>query len=1497
MTPRRHVPALVGKVARAFAVVVLVIVVVLGLALLGANFGPVRARIAERATDALSTTFRGRIVVRALSRIDAFGVRGADVQVFDPEGRLVVDAVDADVRLFWPRLLWDVVAKTDRPLLVSIDRVAVERIGIRLIDDGKGAPSLARTFEPRTPAPKGEESSTTVVVDAIALRSVRVRGALAGYGNVDVDLGETKAALTVAPRRIEARLEHLVLVARGVPTVGEVQGTISGELVMPKVGSAGRRARATVDARVAGSAVLVTARLDGDEVDAVVRSPEIVPATLQRLVPALAPEGPLTLLVRVRGTLPKLAGEIELTRGRARVAARGTVFVSERPRARWVVEGRSIDLAALLRDGVRTDIGFSLVLTLDSDAEGIRAEYRLTSSDSTVAARTMPPLVVEGRARVPEGKRARPSAEGSIEVGDPRASVRIEYDVEAVERGVVARATGHGNLDRPEALAALGARARGSFSVSGRFESATGTLEATLSGDLAEVAHPTVAARDLDFSVSLQGKREHLRFEARASAESVSVPGRELTDVRVSAVGAPERFDVVVRASGTDPESIVARATVAPGDTLVVRSPELWVRDRDGALTARADQVAVNGKHIVVDRFTLAGPGQVELSVVWTGRLEALDLHAAELDVARLLAIFGIRTELRSGEVSATAHFSGKGRRARGALQADVRAVTIGDVEGGSARADLEVVAGKLGGSLDLAVQPGATSHIELEGVDVRELSLTPTDLERFTGSVSLSGELRLDELGPVLARAGIGRAEGVVRYEVTARRSESAPSAPALRARLRTQSLVLAGARPDIEQTPTRETARAAEPWSVQGVDLALEASSENGTARVDAELFDATGTLLVADAEWTGVRVPRSIAAARRELGRAPFEARVRVPERRFDGLPPAIRPASLDGALTAEVQASGTLQRPRVHVRGTMTDFGPVSERRYRPRIQLELEGEYERAGGVLRARGTRRSERVFEIDSRWTGDLVALARVSASAPSPVRGAVDVRLRDFPIGVIPALFHRQIQGNVSGTARLEGFGENAALEIELTGARIGIERTRVRRVEARVRALGDALDVEGRIEAERGSARVELGAPLSWGARVAPEVGTAVQGAFVADDLRLNVLAPLVSGSIGDLDGRLDAAIRVDADGGGTPRLSGRATIAEGAVQVPAIGQQFRGIDLEATITPERVRVPRFRARGTTGALEASAEAELEGLVPVRAKAEVAIGERTPIPLTWEGQSLGDAWGNLDVTYTRDEADKVHRIAVNVPRFEIDMPRLAPHDIQPLEDAEHVRVGYYQSDGRFVRLPLQPLEEERERAPSEYTTLIVVSLGRVAVEAGDLAAVELGGKLQARIRERLDVLGKIESRRGQLDLQGKRFDIDRAVVTFTGGAPDDPSVSLVARWQAPAGYVVTAEYTGTARKGKLALSSEPNLSENEILTLLLFGSPEGTFGATGSGSTAAAVGLAGGTAARGLNRALARLSDLDVQARIDTSTGAARPELVIQLTPRIAARVTQA
>jgi autotransporter translocation and assembly factor TamB len=87
---------------------------------------------------------------------------------------------------------------------------------------------------------------------------------------------------------------------------------------------------------------------------------------------------------------------------------------------------------------------------------------------------------------------------------------------------------------------------------------------------------------------------------------------------------------------------------------------------------------------------------------------------------------------------------------------------------------------------------------------------------------------------------------------------------------------------------------------------------------------------------------------------------------------------------------------------------------------------------------------------------------------------------------------------------------------------------------------------------------------------------------------------------------------------------------------------------------------------------------------------------------------------------------------------------------------------------------------------------------------------------------------------------------------------------------------------------------------LTQDEVLSLILFGQPSGSMGGgEGEGTTGAgaAVSVAGGTATKGLNRALSDVTSLDVSTRIDTSTGSARPELVVQITPRLTTRVTRA
>src|SRR5207244_2488731 len=124
-----------------------------------------------------------------------------------------------------------------------------------------------------------------------------------------------------------------------------------------------------------------------------------------------------------------------------------------------------------------------------------------------------------------------------------------------------------------------------------------------------------------------------------------------------------------------------------------------------------------------------------------------------------------------------------------------------------------------------------------------------------------------------------------------------------------------------------------------------------------------------------------------------------------------------------------------------------------------------------------------------------------------------------------------------------------------------------------------------------------------------------------------------------------------------------------------------------------------------------------------------------------------------------------------------FHLIMPDTSGYGLQSLDVPDDIRVGVRRADGTFVTLPVQPLSPggETETAAASVPLHIRVRLGKdVTVERGDTAQVQLGGELQIVTDGEAAVDGRIEIRGGKLDVQGKKFDIERGVVTFQG---DDP------------------------------------------------------------------------------------------------------------------------
>jgi translocation and assembly module TamB len=103
------------------------------------------------------------------------------------------------------------------------------------------------------------------------------------------------------------------------------------------------------------------------------------------------------------------------------------------------------------------------------------------------------------------------------------------------------------------------------------------------------------------------------------------------------------------------------------------------------------------------------------------------------------------------------------------------------------------------------------------------------------------------------------------------------------------------------------------------------------------------------------------------------------------------------------------------------------------------------------------------------------------------------------------------------------------------------------------------------------------------------------------------------------------------------------------------------------------------------------------------------------------------------------------------------------------------------------------------------------------------------ELSGNVHITKRpERdLDLTGRIDIIRGWYALQGRRLQLTRGTIQFTGGDKINPMLDIVAEYRLPE-YKVEAVIGGSAEKPSLTLSSQPRLEQADVLAVLLFGRP---------------------------------------------------------------------
>ena len=667
---------------------------------------------------------------------------------------------------------------------------------------------------------------------------------------------------------------------------------------------------------------------------------------------------------------------------------------------------------------------------------------------------------------------------------------------------------------------------------------------------------------------------------------------------------------------------------------------------------------------------------------------------------------------------------------------------------------------------------------------------------------------------------------------------------------------------------------------------------SLDDAHADIGAKLTDSLGALALVRV-GTAFDAPVWDTVAMTDLARwkrTPATVHVEIPDRDIATLPGPLRPTDLEGRITAVVDVTGSALAPNASFSIDETG-GRAASRKGEPLVDLHVEGTYDQK--VVAATFGARGVRATSLDGEAKLLLPWADVLAGKAGDTWEASTTLRAQKLALGAISGWFMKApLAGTVSGVVSVTGLHRDAEAGVDLVLDRVAVGKLQVGsgRIIALLSGGHAAANVD--LEQKMGRLDIALGGNARWGGALVPSLDfvEGVDGYVQAKSFDVSFARPFLREIVPGFNAVIDSAMAVHLTSDlKTSHAVGMVMLSGGRAEVATLGDELKDVRVRVDIAKDgHAKVSQVEIYPASGRINADGEAVFEGLDFRSALLHLRIPHEAEIPVGLEGLPVGDLRGNVDVTLKRDA--KGLAIGVTIPSTHLLLAPALGRAVQSLEPDPHIHVGKRVEGGGFVDGAIASV------APVEGTSMPV----HIDVTFGDDVWVKRQSDLDARVTGKVSVdLGKdlrlagaVSISEGWVEIQGRRFSIERARVSFDGQPPSDPVIQATARYDAPGGVKIFADYVGAVSNGRLFLRSEPSMPANEIVATLVFGSPTSQVGASsggGSGSTALqAAALGGGYVTQGLNRALDDISPLDVSTRVDTTTSAnPRPELTLRVT----------
>jgi autotransporter translocation and assembly factor TamB len=666
-----------------------------------------------------------------------------------------------------------------------------------------------------------------------------------------------------------------------------------------------------------------------------------------------------------------------------------------------------------------------------------------------------------------------------------------------------------------------------------------------------------------------------------------------------------------------------------------------------------------------------------------------------------------------------------------------------------------------------------------------------------------------------------------------------------------------------------------------IEGDGLALPgplAALGTGTSHIDLQLAGRVVTVSRADAAFRGL--DSSITGRIDLAGPVALDAQATAQAAR---LGPALGLGESSGTATATATVRGTLAKPEVHARLASERIALAGVAAERLDASLRLRGEtwhLERLtarvlGAPLRAQGewtppgTGRAEleagplalgQIAGLPERLAlGGALSLRAEGSSERGAVKAAASAEVRDARVaglslgaGRLTAsvdgrrlqanldLAGRRITGSASGALE-PGGAVDAALDLATldlgpvirhfsAGADTGMEASVAGRLTARmpwdqpgalavrarfepvaVRVPGANVEAKGHIAASWESATLRIeGAELTGTAGTARARGSLGPGGRL--DATLDARMPLAAllAPVTDVSGA-EGTVAAQAQVTGTlaePIVRGEGSLTGGRLALRGLPTALRDITARAVATPGSIHIADARASLGSGTIQAAGEASLSARTLGGYRLRITARDIPLRPL----EGLDTHW-NADLDFTGAAGRSL------------------------LSGEARLVRGTYSRD----LITLSALTEPRQAAGGprgEGIPLNVrVNLDDNLLVRTSMARMRVGGTLTVRGTTAAPiVLGAIEARDGTLVLRGQRYQLERAVVRFTDPRRIEPILDVTATARIR-DYDVTMRVTGRIRDLDMRLSSSPSLPQDQLLSLVAFGTTSGETGQGGA------------------------------------------------------------